>query len=80
MSRQADSDQTKATAPPECNEGEIAFSRFDALVGAVMSVPRAVILKREAEYRKLSALNPHRRGPKPKVKQPSPSHVPDAPA
>jgi len=68
MSRQADNDQTKATAP-ECNEGEIAFSRFDALVGSVMSVPRAVILKREAEYKKQSALNPHRRGPKPKAAQ-----------
>jgi hypothetical protein len=38
-----------------------------------MSVPKEEILRREAEYKKQSEQNPHRRGPKRKVK-PSASH------
>jgi hypothetical protein len=49
-------------------EGPEAASRFDALVRKVLSVPHAVIIEREAEYKRQAALNPHRRGPKPKVK------------
>ena len=44
------------------------FEKFDALVRQVMAVPRAEILKREAEYKKKAALNPRKRGPKPKRK------------
>jgi hypothetical protein len=42
--------------------------RFDALVRKVLSVPHEEIMRREAEYKRQSALNPNRRGPKPKVK------------
>lgn len=51
---------------PEPIEGPEAFARFDALVRKVLSVPREEIMRREAEYKKQSAANPHRRGPKPK--------------
>lgn len=56
---------------PEIIEGEQAFTRFDALVGSVLSVPHSVIEKREAEYKKKAALNPRKRGPKPKAKRSS---------
>lgn len=42
--------------------------RFDAALRKILSVPHSVILEREAEYRRKSALNPNRRGPKPKRK------------
>jgi len=42
------------------------FERFDAAVSKVLSVPRAEFLRREAEYKKRSLANPHRRGPKPR--------------
>jgi hypothetical protein len=45
-----------------------AFARFDALVRKVLSVPHSEIMRREAEYKKRSTLNPNRRGPKRKVK------------
>jgi hypothetical protein len=44
------------------------FERFDALVRKVLSVPRGEIMRREAEYKRQSALNPKKRGPKPKIK------------
>jgi hypothetical protein len=47
------------------------FQRFDAAVTKVLSVPRAEILRREAEYKRQAALNPNRRGPKPKSKAPA---------
>jgi hypothetical protein len=34
----------------------------------IISVPREEMLRREAEYKKQSALNPNRRGPKAKKK------------
>ena len=42
------------------------FEAFTALVDKVLSVPKAEILRREAEYRKQADLNPRKRGPKPK--------------
>jgi len=42
------------------------FERFDAAVSQVLSVPRAELLRREAVYKRVAALNPNRRGPKPK--------------
>ena len=60
------------TEPIERSE---AFRRFDALVTAVLAVPHAEIVRREAEYRKQSEANPNRRGPKRKVK---PSAFPSA--
>ena len=56
----------------EIIEGKEAFTNFDSLVGSVLSVPRSVILEREAEYKKKAALNPQKRGPKPKRKSVSP--------
>ena len=52
---------------PERMEGVEAMERFNALVRKVLSVPREEIMRREAEYRRLAALNPHKRGPKPKA-------------
>ena len=52
------------------------FEAFDALVGQLLSVPRAELLRREAEYKKQAALNPRKRGPKPKQKPAVASHDP----
>lgn len=51
---------------PEPLEGPEALKAFDALVRKVLSVPHDEIMRREAEYKRQSALNPHKRGPKPK--------------
>ena len=53
---------------PEHIEAPEAAARFDSLVRHVLSVPHAEIMRRETEYKRQSAQNPHRRGPKPKVK------------
>jgi hypothetical protein len=53
---------------PECYEGTEAFQRFDASVRQILSVPHSTIVRREMAYKKKSAANPNRRGPKPKVK------------
>jgi hypothetical protein len=45
-----------------------AAARFDALVRKVLSVPHDEIVRREAEHKRQSALNPNKRGPKPRVK------------
>jgi hypothetical protein len=52
----------------EMVEGPEAARRFDALVRQVLSVPHEEIVRREAEYKRQSAMNPHRRGPKKKIK------------
>jgi len=54
---------------PETVEGPDAPARFDVLVRKVLSVPHEEIMRREAEYKRQSAMNPHRRGPKPKRKR-----------
>jgi hypothetical protein len=54
---------------PETIEGPEAAARFDALVRKVLSVPHEEIMRREAEYKRQSAMNPNRRGPKPKAKR-----------
>ena len=41
---------------------------FTSLVDRVLSVSHDEIQRREAEYRKQADLNPHKRGPKKKVK------------
>jgi hypothetical protein len=56
------------TQPESTIEDPEAAKRFDALIRKVLSVPHAEILRREAEYKKQSDLNPHKRGPKRKVK------------
>jgi hypothetical protein len=52
---------------PEYIEGPEAYQRFDALVRKVLSVPHEEIMRREAEYKRQSAMNPNRRGPKRKA-------------
>jgi hypothetical protein len=47
------------------------FDAFDALMGKLLTVPKATIDARHAEHKKRSALNPRKRGPKPKVRPPS---------
>jgi len=42
------------------------FERFNALVGKVLSIPKAVMDQRLSEYEKQSKANPKRRGPKSK--------------
>ena len=45
------------------------YSTFTSAVEHIMSVPKAEILRREAEYKKIADANPNKRGPKPKVKR-----------
>jgi hypothetical protein len=54
----------------ELIEGAEATARFDTLVRKVLSVPHDEIMRREAEYKRKSAANPNRRGPKPRTKKP----------
>ena len=44
------------------------FERFDSAVRKILSVPREEMVRREEEYKRQSALNPNRRGQKPKAK------------
>jgi hypothetical protein len=46
------------------------FERFDTAVRKILSVPHSEIVRREVEYKRRSALNPNRRGPKRKAKSP----------
>jgi len=56
----------------EMYEGPEAWKRFESVMGAVLKVPHSEIQKRIEEHRKQAALNPNRRGPKPKKKYVSP--------
>jgi len=47
------------------------FQTFDALMGKLLMVPKSTIHERHAEHKKRAALNPKKRGPKPKVTPPS---------
>jgi hypothetical protein len=51
------------------------YETFTNAVEHLMSIPKAEILRREAEYKKQADLNPRKRGPKRKVK---PSASPEA--
>lgn len=57
-----------ATSLPECVEGPDAFMRFDAGVRQILSVPHSTLMRRERAYKRKSAANPNKRGPKPKIK------------
>ncbi len=48
--------------------------RFASLVERLLSVPREEMQRREAEYKRQSEANPHRRGPKRKVKPSAGDH------
>jgi hypothetical protein len=54
----------------EMIEGTEAFTRFDNAVKSILSVPRAELLRREQAYKAKAALNPRKRGPKPKLSSP----------
>jgi len=60
---------------PEMIEGPDAFRQVDEAVSRLLTVPKSVLLEREAAYKKRAALNANKRGPKPK--QSSVSPVPD---
>lgn len=59
---------SKANTSSEYIEGPEAFKRFDEGVREILSVPHSTLAKRERAYKKKSAANPNKRGPKPKVK------------
>ena len=44
------------------------FQAFDSLVDKLLKVPKSTIHERHAEHKKRAALNPKKRGPKPKKK------------
>lgn len=45
------------------------YNRFKALLNHIMAVPHTEIVRREAEYKRQSDLNPNKPGPKPKRKR-----------
>ena len=47
------------------------FHAFDSLMGKLLTVPKSTIHERHAAHKKRAALNPRKRGPKPKIKPPS---------
>jgi hypothetical protein len=47
------------------------FQGFDSLIGRLLTVPKSTIHERHAAHKKRAALNPNKRGPKPKIKPPS---------
>jgi hypothetical protein len=51
---------------PEYVEGPEAFARFRGAMAKVMTVSRGEIQRRIAAEKKKAALNPRKRGPKPK--------------
>ena len=48
--------------PPKPKE----YAAFERLTDHLLSVPRAVVERRIAEHKERAALNPKKRGPKPK--------------
>jgi len=56
----------------EMIEGTEAYKRFDTTLKAILAVPHSELMRREAAYKKRAALNPRKRGPKPKRKPASP--------
>jgi hypothetical protein len=55
-------------ATPEMIEGPEAWNRFQKVMKHVISVPREEIKRRIAKENEKAALNPNKRGPKPKAK------------
>jgi hypothetical protein len=50
------------------------YNAFTSAVERILSVPKAEILRREAEYKKQADLNPRKRGPKRKVRPSASDH------
>jgi hypothetical protein len=44
------------------------YQAFTSLVDKLLTVPKSTFRERHAEHKKRAALNPHKRGPKPKIK------------
>lgn len=44
------------------------YTAFDSLVGRLLAVPKDVVQARISAHKAEAALNPRKRGPKPKVK------------
>ena len=51
---------------PEYIEGPEAAERFHAAMKGILAVPHSVIQERIEAHRREAALNPNKRGPKPK--------------
>ncbi len=45
------------------------YDTFKSLLSRIIAVPHSEIVRREVEYQKQVALNPNKRGPKPKRKR-----------
>lgn len=45
-------------------EGSAARANFVKAMGKLLTVPKAELLRREAEYKKIADANPNKRGPK----------------
>jgi hypothetical protein len=56
----------KSISNAKMREGTEAWTRFETAMKKVLSVPHSEIKLKIEEHRKESALNPNRRGPKPK--------------
>jgi hypothetical protein len=50
----------------EITEGSTEFRAFDTLMAKLIAVPKAEILRREAEYKKQADENPSKPGPRKK--------------
>ena len=59
---------TPVKKPPTSAE----FDAFKALLDRIVAVPREEIQRRDAEYKAKAAVNPTKRGPKPKDSSPGP--------
>ncbi len=53
---------------PEPIEGAEAFQRLEKAMARLLCVSHDELMRREAAYKKQAALNPRKRGPKPKRK------------
>ena len=69
---------TMKSKPGEMIEGPTALERFKTAMLKIVAVPHSEILRREEEYKKKTALNPRKRGPKRKLKSVSLDPADDA--